>query len=453
MSMSCSMISTVMAGSRPARSPAMRRDSAGDRPAVGSSSRSTRGRPASASAISSWRCSPWERFFTTASPTSWSPTDSSVARARAWRAAKTPTGRSIAKRVGVWAWTASRQFSSTVRSAKRLVIWKVRARPCAARACAEVLVTSRPKSLTVPAVTGSDPVMRLNSVVFPAPLGPISARRSPGRRASATSSTARRPPKSLVTPSSRSANSSVILIQPSPHRSKRALQLELPSTMLARGVVARVEGHLQELLGIVLPELTHRRVREDHGVLELAAHALDLADVDVLDGVAPLVDDDGTAREILQLDFLERGEQGLAVFDLAVDRLDGFHDPPGVRIAGLAVVGRHLARLGLERLHESPVGGVVECGRVVERGIHAERLVAHLRQHRLVGDRAVAEQRDLRLEPRVGVLLHELKRSAAEEDREDGVGVALDLGDERREVGRVQRRPDLLDDVPAVLLE
>ena len=45
---------------------------------------------------------------------------------------------------------------------------------------AAIRVTSSPKRLIVPFVTGRAPAMRLKSVVFPAPLGPISARRSPG---------------------------------------------------------------------------------------------------------------------------------------------------------------------------------------------------------------------------------------------------------------------------------
>src|SRR5262247_3393953 len=61
-----------------------------------------------------------------------------------------------------------------------------------------------------PELTGSAPEMRLNSVVLPAPLGPMSARRSPGRTARATPSTARSPPKCLLTPSSSRANSALM---------------------------------------------------------------------------------------------------------------------------------------------------------------------------------------------------------------------------------------------------
>src|ERR1700751_1862314 len=113
-----------------------------------------------------------------------------------------------------------------------------------------------------PALTGSAPEMRLNSVVFPAPFGRMRARRSPGRTASETPPTAWSPPKNLETPSS--------------SRAKSALRRSLLLAVLARGIVARVEGLLQELLRVVLPELAHRRIGEDHGVLELATHALDL---------------------------------------------------------------------------------------------------------------------------------------------------------------------------------
>ena len=55
-------------------------------------------------------------------------------------------------------------------------------------------VTSVPNSVMRPAETGSRRLMSLNSVVLPAPLGPITARRSPARTLSDTSSTAHTPP-------------------------------------------------------------------------------------------------------------------------------------------------------------------------------------------------------------------------------------------------------------------
>ena len=62
------------------------------------------------------------------------------------------------------------------------------------------------------------------------------------------------------------------------------------------------------------------------------------------------------------------------------------------------------------------------------------------------------DQRDLRLEAEVGVGAHELHRVRAGKAVEHAVDVA-DLGDEGRVVRRHQRRPQLLDDLAAGVLE
>src|SRR5712672_932538 len=67
------------------------------------------------------------------------------------------------------------------------------------------LVTSSPKKRIVPEVGGKSPVMQLNSVVFPAPLEPSTAGRSPGRTVSVMSVSAASAPKSRVTPRNSSA--------------------------------------------------------------------------------------------------------------------------------------------------------------------------------------------------------------------------------------------------------
>src|SRR5262249_44878939 len=51
----------------------------------------------------------------------------------------------------------------------------------------------------------------LNRVVFPAPLGPMRARRSPADTSRLTPSTARRPPKTFDTPSSRRAEAGPLM--------------------------------------------------------------------------------------------------------------------------------------------------------------------------------------------------------------------------------------------------
>src|SRR6266545_1967415 len=95
--MSCSITSSVMAGSRFFRSAVIAWDSAGESPAVGSSSSSSRGAPASASAISSWRCSPCERFRTASPSLSSSPT----AREEGGIAAQTAVQMELGRRQGL----------------------------------------------------------------------------------------------------------------------------------------------------------------------------------------------------------------------------------------------------------------------------------------------------------------------------------------------------------------
>ena len=93
-----------------------------------------------------------------------------------------------------------------------------------------------------------------------------------------------------------------------------------------------------------------------------------------------------------------------------------------------------------------------EVGRVVGGGDDADRLVAEALQQRVVHGGPAGEQRDLGLEAEVGVGAHELHRVGAGEAVEHAVDVA-DLGDEGRVVGRHQRRPQLLDDLAAGVLE
>ncbi len=91
--------------------------------------------------------------------------------------------------------TGMRRFSRTVSSGKISVIWKVRAMPTATRLCAGQAVMSCSSKMIVPRVGGKKPLIRLKKVVLPAPLGPITARSSPGSTVIETSLTATRLPK------------------------------------------------------------------------------------------------------------------------------------------------------------------------------------------------------------------------------------------------------------------
>jgi hypothetical protein len=66
-------------------------------------------------------------------------------------------------------------------------------------------VTSSPKNRTRPRVAGKSPVTMLNRVVLPAPLAPITARRSPAATENETFSIAVSAPNTRVTFSRRSA--------------------------------------------------------------------------------------------------------------------------------------------------------------------------------------------------------------------------------------------------------
>src|SRR5579884_2837220 len=82
--------------------------------------------------------------------------------------------------------------------------WKVRSRPQRARRKGGTPSRLRPASRTSPRSGRSSPLIRLTSVVLPAPLGPIRPRISSGIRWRVTSWLATRPPKRLLTPSTAS---------------------------------------------------------------------------------------------------------------------------------------------------------------------------------------------------------------------------------------------------------
>src|SRR5262249_11038491 len=184
-----------------------------------------------------------------------------------------------------------------------------------------------------------------------------------------------------------------------------------PRSGFGGGVVARVGarvgGSLQELLGLVGPELRHRRIRVDDGVDELAAGFLHANDVDVLGGIAVLVELDGAARIRHRLDGAADGRHELLpVLDLAVQRLRGLGDPPSRAVHDGGEVGGCPSHLGRGELHEDLVGRILQ-GRAPEQRAHdAHGLVAHAAERALIRHHAGTNERRLGLEPRLAVLLH-----------------------------------------------
>src|SRR4029079_1227646 len=90
-------------------------------------------------------------------------------------------------------------FSYTVRRGKMFVRWNERPMPMRQRSCGAMPVTSRFLKTTRPASGLMWRVLRLNSVVLPAPLGPMMALIEPVGTVKLTPSTAWKPPKLLRT--------------------------------------------------------------------------------------------------------------------------------------------------------------------------------------------------------------------------------------------------------------
>ena len=135
-------------------------------------------------------------------------------------------------------WIASSTLSSTVSLGNRLVIWNVRAMPSAVRRWLGQAVTSWPNSSTCPDDAGKIPVIRLNSVVLPAPFGPMMALRSPGMILRVTSRTACRPPKLLDRPwSSRTGSPPFV-------RASVVTSVSVPIASEAPGLPTRSPGRL-----------------------------------------------------------------------------------------------------------------------------------------------------------------------------------------------------------------
>ncbi len=92
---------------------------------------------------------------------------------------------------------AAMTLSSTVIRPRGLTTWKVRPMPRWQILWGFIPWISRPWKSTFPDVGGGTPLIMLNVVVFPEPLGPIRPKISPSCTSKVTSLTAVRPPKYL----------------------------------------------------------------------------------------------------------------------------------------------------------------------------------------------------------------------------------------------------------------
>src|SRR5438094_1839160 len=127
---------------------------------------------------------------------------------------------------------------------------------------------------------------------------------------------------------------------------------------LHRGVVAVVGRRLEEVLGLVGPELRDHRVGVDDAVLQPAVRLLDLQDVDVLGRVAVLVELDRPAGILDGLARLANGgQEARAVLDVAVDGRRRGGDPAPGAVHGGMKIGRGALQPGLGQPPEPLVGG------------------------------------------------------------------------------------------------
>ncbi len=90
-------------------------------------------------------------------------------------------------------------FSSSVRFSNSPTPWSVRAIPRRVRRCGRIRVIDSPLQLSEPASGATKPQITLNSVVLPAPFGPITPSTSPAWTSSETPSSATTPPNRTVT--------------------------------------------------------------------------------------------------------------------------------------------------------------------------------------------------------------------------------------------------------------
>src|SRR5271166_5686474 len=103
-------------------------------------------------------------------------------------------------------------FSSAVSSGNRPPFWNVRRAPRAEISCGVSPAISSPRNRMLPPSATTLPDTALNSVVLPAPFGPINAQISPACRSNETPPTATRPPKRTVTSRTDSNGASATIV-------------------------------------------------------------------------------------------------------------------------------------------------------------------------------------------------------------------------------------------------
>src|SRR6266545_903624 len=339
-----------------------------------------------------------------------------------------------------------RTFSSTVAPGRMLVIWYERAMALREIRFGGSPAMSSPANRMRPALGCSTPVTQLKNVDLPAPLGPMMARTSPAGTAMLTSLSAVRPPNRMESPSVRSRGAAPA---PSPGaEAARSIWPAVTLSELARGwedrllfrdrlddvvlAVLDVEDELaQEGLVVFFPQGLVA-LREVVAFLHLEA----LEGLDELHRVL-------TASEstLLHAD-LERVHRLEVRLDIAI----------GQRARGIDLLERR-HRLVEELLVRRRVQRRVEHGHVPVDADEPLDLLAEGGQMGRFRDRAVARELVLLGQAEVVGLAGHDDAVRAEEDPEQAVEVAGDLGQECRHVGGAERNAGAADDLASGLLD
>src|SRR4029078_7581593 len=195
------------------------------------------------------------------------------------------------------------------------------------------------------------PVIRVNSVVLPAPFGPMMALRSPVMTRNETSRVAFSPPKFFDRFLSKGTGTPVWLsvaralaLERRKRRGRPGPGVRLLFAELAGREVLVVDGLRQELFFSVGPELIDIRIGLDDRVPELvlvvAEHLLllDFLDVDVLNRVAHVVERHRPARSFIELDADHDLDQLFRPGPFSAGLLQPFLQPHARRVVILRVI-------------------------------------------------------------------------------------------------------------------
>src|SRR5499427_5036854 len=223
-----------------------------------------------------------------------------------------------------------------------------------------------------------------------------------------------------------------------------------PGSALQRRIVARVDRLREKPLLVVGPELADLWIRLDGRVDEPVALPLAASDIEVADHIAEVVEAERPARGIGERHAPQGLDELFAVVRLPARLLEGGLRHHSVDVEPGGVGPRDVAVLAHHPVDELLVARGVDVVRVEVARDHADRLVPEGLQQGVVTRGRTGHHGES--EPLILVLLHELQRIRPREALNDRVGAA-DLHDVRRVVRRHQRRPQLLRDPPARILE